>query len=758
MLVSMGSSSRPSRLPAGTYQALHNIAVTVGGVLDPAALARIVAEQASALLSADAVVLYVWDETSGHLRALYTDDPRELTREQPVQPGRGVAGRAFSTRQIVRVNNYPAWEHALPAASARGLRAALAVPLVVAERGVGALVVRSYSRRRYGTRDEHVLALLAAQLAPALEAARLFSASERLAREAAERAAELAASEQRLRALVSSTFDVIAVLDQSSTVLYVSPTVEFLWGCSVQDVQGHSALERVHPDDLPRARSLLSDVLESPAMSVTTELRLRHGDGSWRDFELIVNNQLAEPAVAGLVATYHDVTERKAFESDMRYMALHDPLLDLPNRVLFMERLEQALADANRRGYSVGVLFLDLDNLKLINDSLGHKAGDQLLLAIAERLRGCLRDDDSTARLGGDEFTVLLNAIRGPQEATTVAQRILEQLQQPIDLGGHDVVPTVSIGVALSKPGSGQADDLLRNADVAMYRAKANGKARYELFDESMGTHAMERLELERDLRRALDRGEFRVYYQPLVALDDDEICGAEALVRWEHPTRGLVPPAHFIHLAEETGLIVPLGEWVLAEACRQTRAWQQLRRCRTRLSINVNLSGMQLQRRDLVESVARVLTLTDLDPRTLTLEVTESVAMEDAEWTATNLRRLRTLGVEVAMDDFGTGYSSLSYLKRFPVDAVKIDRSFVDGLGQDPDDTAIVRAVLALANALNLRVTAEGVETAEQLTQLRALGCDRAQGYYFAAPMPGDAFGALLARGLNSDRLPSAA
>jgi diguanylate cyclase (GGDEF)-like protein/PAS domain S-box-containing protein len=729
------------------FRALHEIAVALSGVLDPAALAHMIAERASKLLDADAVALYLWDEEANLLRPLYSNDPRGAP-DRSLPPGVGIIGQAFSSRQPIVIEDYALWPQALELAMARGLRSALAVPLVVAERGVGALIVRSYTPRTYSTDDVHLLSLFAAQLGPALEAARLFTEAQRLSGEANERAAELRQSEERFRALLRNTSDVISVLDADGIVRYVSPTVQSAWGYHPESVEGHPIVEWVHPEDLEHLLGTLNAALKQPGATLAAEVRLKHADGSWRAFEVIVNNQLADAAVAGMVSTYHDITERKSFESDLRYLAFHDPLLDMPNRVMFMERLEHALADRRAADSRVGVIFVDLDNFKLINDSLGHETGDQLLMAVAERLRASVRSADNTARLGGDEFTVLLESIHSADEAIAVASRILECIQQPIDLSGHEVTPSASIGIAVSGPGQDTADALLRCADQAMYRAKANGKGRFELFDHSMALHAMERLELQEDLRRALERGELRVAYQPVVSLATERICGAEALVRWQHPRRGLVSPCDFIPLAEETGLIIAIGEWVLREACRQARWWQTECPGASDFTMNVNLSGKQIQRGGLAEVVARILQQTGLHPSSLTLEITESVAMEDAESTLANLRELKQLGVQIAMDDFGTGYSSLSYLKRFPVDQVKIDRSFIDGLGHDPDDTAIVRAVVALARALSLQVTAEGIEKQDQVSFLRNLGCERGQGYLFARPAPAEVLSQLLLAG----------
>jgi diguanylate cyclase (GGDEF)-like protein len=419
--------------------------------------------------------------------------------------------------------------------------------------------------------------------------------------------------------------------------------------------------------------------------------------------------------------------------------AFRDPLTGLPNRALFVDRLSHALTRTERRGELLAVFFLDLDRFKVINDSLGHSAGDQLLVGLSQRLAVCLRPEDTIARLGGDEFAVLLEDVKDASAVTSVAERLGAELQRPFLFQERELFVTVSIGIALTISRRTTPEEILRDADLAMYHAKARGKARYELFDKSMNKPAHDRLGLELDLRHAISHGDFALHYQPVVEIESGRIAEVEALVRWNHPQRGMLLPADFVGLTEETGLIVPLGRWIMTEACRQLRQWQTAGAAGSSLVMSVNLSARQLQHPHLVEDVARALEETHIDPGTLRLEITETVVMQEAPSTLAKLEALKRLGVRLAIDDFGTGYSSLGYLKRFPVDTLKIDRSFVKGIGRVVEDTAIVRAVITVAKSLGLDVTAEGIENDSQLAELRTLGCNRGQGYLFAKPLPAD-------------------
>lgn len=427
-----------------------------------------------------------------------------------------------------------------------------------------------------------------------------------------------------------------------------------------------------------------------------------------------------------------------------RHAAFHDALTGLPNRALLADHLKLAIERAKRReDHLFAVLFLDLDRFKNINDSLGHTIGDQLLIAIARRVEGCLRPMDTVARLGGDEFAILLDGLEDFSHAIHVAERVQDELMQPFNLKGHEVYTTASIGIALSTTGYDHPENILRDADIAMYRAKDNGKARYELFDTVMHTRAVALLKLENDLRRAIERQEFRVFYQPIISLQTDQIAGFEALVRWEHPERGFVSPDEFIPLSEETGLIMEIGHFVLRESCRQMREWQKS--LQRPLMLSVNLSGKQFIQPNLIGQIKGILDETDFDPRWLRLEITESVVMENAEAATSMLLQLRELGAHLSIDDFGTGYSSLSYLHRFPVTTLKIDRSFIGRMGEGDENSEIVRTIMTLANNLGMEVVAEGVETEEQLAQLRTLKCEYGQGYLFSRPVNAEAAGMLI-------------
>ena len=441
--------------------------------------------------------------------------------------------------------------------------------------------------------------------------------------------------------------------------------------------------------------------------------------------------------------TVIDITERRQHEAELEYQANHDSLTGLPNRSLLRDRIEQAIAKAQRDAMRVAVVFVDLDHFKLINDSLGHHIGDRLLLEVADRLMACVRSHDTVARQGGDEFVLVLTEQHDADETLAIVKRLLEVISQPWVNDGQEYGLGCSIGISCYPQDGDDPDALLRCADIAMYKAKTSGRSTYHVYTPELNQAVSERLELENSLRHALERDEFRVYYQPRVDVASGRIIGAEALIRWDCPGKGLIPPDRFISIAEETGLIIPIGQWILQEACRQNRAWQ--RAGLPSISVSVNLSPIQFRHAGLVQSVADALQQAELDPAWLELELTESFVMHDAERINVAMQALKALGVDIAVDDFGTGYSSLSYLKRFPVDRLKVDKSFVRDIDNDPDDAAIVRAIITLGHALGLKVVAEGVETHAHLAFLQQHGCDELQGYYFSRPVPAAEMEALL-------------
>jgi diguanylate cyclase (GGDEF)-like protein/PAS domain S-box-containing protein len=547
----------------------------------------------------------------------------------------------------------------------------------------------------------------------------------------------LAAREAEYRLLAEHSGDFLSRHAPDGTYLYASPVCETLFGLRAAEMVGHPAQELaiVHDPDLPLLVKAIED-LRSGQETATLEYRVVHRDGRRRwvesTFRLVPGGSRQE---AEIVAVTRDVHERKLMEIELSRQALHDDLTGLPNRVLFLDRLGQALKRAARRGTTVAVLFLDLDRFKNVNDSLGHDAGDRLLVDVAERLRRVLRPADTLARFGGDEMTLLCEDLAGEDDARTIATRIGDLFREPFALDEGEAYLQASIGIAIAT-GEEQPEDLIRDADAAMYRAKERGRARVEVFDEELRQVAAERLATESALRRALEREELRVHFQPVISLADGALSGMEALVRWEHPERGLLMPGAFIDLAEETGLIVPLGEWVLHRACATLATWRE--RHGTDVQVAVNLSARHLQQPDLDVTVANVLKHTGIPGDRLVLEITESAVMETGAGVLATLAALKDLGVRLAIDDFGTGYSSLSHLHRFPIDVLKIDRAFISGLGSGLD-APIANAIVSLAQALGLSTVAEGIEREEQRDAARSLGCDMAQGFLYARPLPPD-------------------
>jgi PAS domain S-box-containing protein len=564
---------------------------------------------------------------------------------------------------------------------------------------------------------------------------------------------QLAERDQLFQLISENAADMIALVGSDGRRLYNSPAYEKVLGYSPEDLKTTSSFDQIHPDD----RRRVLEAAEKARLSGSgerMEYRIRHKDGSWRTLESTANAiRNAKGQTDKLVIVNRDITERKRAEELLAHNAFHDGLTSLPNRALFLDRLQHALTLAKRHtNYKFAVLLIDVDEFKVINDSLGHTAGDELLIKIGQRLKDAVRradtvsrprssgvpdkpiNDDTLARLGGDEFTILLDDIRDPIEAVRVAERMQAELAAPFVVDNQEIVVSASIGIAASISPDTQAEDLLRDADIAMYRAKKAGKARCEVSDPAMHDSAVKRLKLETDLRKALDQGEFRVYYQPIVSLQTARITGFEALTRWHRP-EGVLPPSEFITVAEETGLIVAMNRQLLREACQQLKSWQAEFPSTPPLTMSVNITPKEFAQPDLASEIGKTLAQVGLDPSCLQMEIVETIAMGDAEKSGQVLAQLKALGIRLSIDDFGTGYSSLSRLRRIPVDTLKIDRAFIMHMDTDSESREIVRIIITLAHNLGLKVVAEGTETEEHLNLLQQLKCEMAQGYFFSKP-----------------------
>jgi len=724
----IGARKRAEAAGAGERRVLEAIASGAGLTEVLTLLVRVVEEQADGMLCSALLV-----DRSGRLRLGAAPSlPEDYNREVDgiaIGEGVGSCGTAAFRKQLVVVTDIaedPLWADFKHLALGAGLRACWSQP-IISTRGDVIGTFAMYYREPRGPRPEDIDLIQRAT----------HIAGIAIERSQAEEA--LQASEERYRTLVDTASDVIYTLGLDASLTSLNPAFEKITGWKREDWLGKNFAPLVHPDDLAFAFEQFKAVLagESPSY----ELRVRRADGEYVVGEFTSTPLVEDGEVKGVFGIARDITERKKAENTIRRLAYHDALTGLPNRALFEDRLGVALAQARRNRRTLAVMFLDLDRFKVVNDTLGHSGGDKLLKSVAEDLQSILREGDTLARVGGDEFTVLLPAIRNQGEAIEVAERILDVLRGPRAIDGQEFGVTTSIGITLYPQDGADPETLLRNADTAMYRAKEQGRDNYQLYTPAMNAGIMQRLSLESDLRHALERNELCVYYQPIADTATGRIVATEALVRWNHPERGLVPPDDFIPFAEETGLIIPIGEWVLREAARQNRAWHKAGH--GHLRVTVNLSARQLQQDDLPGLVGEVLQESGLAPEALQLEITEGAVMKNVESIVSTLQQLKLMGVSISLDDFGTGYSSLSYLKRFPIDCVKIDRSFVRDIASDPNDAAIVTTVIAMARTLNLRVIAEGVETQGQLDFLKRRGCDEFQGFLISPPVAPAAVGA---------------
>lgn len=569
-----------------------------------------------------------------------------------------------------------------------------------------------------------------------------------------ERAANIGAlleEKERAQVTLNSIGDAVMSTDVWGRVTYLNAVAESMTGWSREEAAGHPLEEVFRIIDATTRESARNPmafaIRGNKTAGLTTNCVLLQRNGT----EIAIEDSVApihdrRGQVIGAVMVFHDVSAARALSFKMSHLAQHDSLTDLPNRILLNDRLTEATALAHRHGRQLAVLFLDVDRFKHINDSLGHAIGDRLLQSVAQRLLACVRGSDTVSRQGGDEFVILLPEVAHARDACVSADRILTALRMPHHIDGHGLHVTASIGIVTYPEDGVEAQTLMRNADSAMYYAKDSGRDNYQFFKPEMNLRAIERQTLESGLRQALEGQEFVLYYQPKMNLETGVLIGVEALIRWRHPQRGLVPPAQFIPVAEDCGLIVPIGRWVLSEACRQARAWQEAGMPPIRIATNV--STVELRAKDFISGVRAALTATGLDPACLELELTETFLMHEAKSTAVVLQALKDMGVQLALDDFGTGYSSLGYLRRFPVNTLKIDQSFVRGLTTDADDARIVSAVISMGRSLHMRVVAEGVETREQLAFLREQSCPEGQGYYFSRPAIAEEFTQLLKRG----------
>ena len=706
---------------------------------------------ATSLVESDSCFVYVREGEDLVLRA--SKNPhQEILNRLKLKVGEGITGWVAEHRQTVAIG-LNAWKDPrfkvfsdLPEDQFESF---LSVPILTRGRAVGVINLQNSKPHEYTAREIASISTIGAFVGAEIEMVRLEV-------ESAQDVTERRSAEDRFYKAFNANPEPIAIATiPEECYLDVNESFLLVTGFQRKEVIGRTASDLnfwTYPEERTRLMEALSEHGRVRDLEIAFNTKSGEKRNGLESAEIIdVSGQVC------MLAILKDITELKQAQEKLVHDAFHDSLTNLPNRALFLDRLERTVARANRhKDYKFAVLFIDIDRFKIVNDSLGHHAGDELIIQFSKRILHSLRledvisrpatpdslvnewttKDDTLARLGGDEFTVLLDDLRSPTDSIRVASRIQQSFAEPFLIAGQEVFTTASIGIAASSQSYASAADVLRDADIAMYRAKAQGKARCEVFDQATHDQAVGRLKLETDLRRALEREEFRVYYQPIVSLASGNIAGFEALVRWDRPGVGIVAPAEFIGVAEEMGLIVFIGNWVLRKACEQAHRWHLANPGERLLTMSVNVSGRQFKHPDIVEQVEKILRETQVDPTAIKLEITETITMDNAERTIRVVKGMKRLGVRVSIDDFGTGYSSLSYLRRFPMDTLKIDRSFVQNLASNPENLEIVRTIIGLARNLGMDVVAEGAETADEIEQLKALECDFSQGYFFSKPV----------------------
>jgi diguanylate cyclase (GGDEF)-like protein/PAS domain S-box-containing protein len=724
---------------------LSKVGQSLTSTLDLDEVLRRIVEAGVHLTQAEEGFLAILDKASGQLflRAVKNIDANRVkTMHLPVSDN--LLGSVVSSGKPVRTSKKPD-DPGLKVSTGYLVHSLLHVPIYSKGSVMGVLSVDNQFRRRsFSERDEMILISLADYAAVALENAGLYEQARDEIKLRKEVEDALRESEERYALAVKGANDGIWDWDLRTNQIHYSSRWKAMLGFQEEEVGGTIGewFNRVHTEDAERLQLDIASHLKGVTAQFENEHRILHKDSAYR---WVLTRGIAVRGQDGtatrMAGSMTDITDRKYAEAKLLHNAFYDPLTNLPNRALFLERLRFAVERAKRHAdYFFAVLFLDLDRFKNINDSMGHLAGDQLLVSIARRIEEGRRSTDMVARLGGDEFVVLLDEIGGSEDAVNIANWLHDALQQIFHLDGREVEMTASIGIVLSTNGYERSEDVLRDADIAMYSAKANGKDRYEIFEPSMRKRVLERIELEADLRRALTNKELIAYYQPIISLENGHLVGFEALARWLHPKLGLLQPSEFIPLAEETGLIIGLDRWVMQEACRQMHAWHQEIPSLTELTISVNLSGKQIVQPDLIETVKSILEETQLNPRKLKIEMTENVIMDNSELTVAVFKKLQALGVQVQIDDFGVGYSSLNYLSKFPINALKIDQTFVRNMNNNNNQSEIVQAIVTLTHRLGVGVIAEGMETMTQMARLKELGCEFGQGYLVSVPLANQA------------------